>query len=215
MRTLSPFMQSFEQLPATLPIFPLANAIVLPGSNLPLNIFEPRYLNMLQDAMQNHRLIGMIQPRDESNEPALYQVGCAGRITRYQETSDGRLEITLTGLCRFRVAEELSTTRGYRLIKPGWQEFAMDYEEPGEAAAEDRNLVISALRKFIENNNMPAEWEILEKLSTGDLTNSLLGILPLTKEDKQMLIETDTLAQRTRALGALLEDQDNQSSLKH
>ncbi len=100
-------MQQFEQLPDTLPVFPLTNAVVMPGGHLPLNIFEPRYLNMLQDAMERHRLIGMIQPRDESPNPDLYSVGCAARITRYEETNDGRLEVSLTGLCRFEIKEEL------------------------------------------------------------------------------------------------------------
>ena len=117
------------QLPDVLPVFPLANAVVLPGGYLPLNIFEPRYLNMVQDAMEGHRLVGMVQPRDDSTKPELYQVGCAGRVTRYYETQDGRLEIVLSGLCRFRIGEELSTTRGYRLIKPDWSEFEIDYAD--------------------------------------------------------------------------------------
>ena len=118
MSRLSPFVQPFEQLPPTLPVFPLSSAVVLPATNLPLNIFEPRYLNMVQDAIESHRLIGMIQPRYDTANPGLYQVGCAGRITRYAETNDGRLEIALTGLCRFTIGEELSTTCGYRLVKP-------------------------------------------------------------------------------------------------
>ena len=120
MKPHSPFMQAYDQLPDTLPVFPLPNAVILPGGYLPLNIFEPRYLNMLEDAMASHRLIGMIQPRDDNTQPALYQFGCAGRISRYEETRDGCLEIMLSGLCRYEIKQEITTTRGYRLIIPDW-----------------------------------------------------------------------------------------------
>ena len=128
MKELSPFMQTFDRLPATLPIFPLHNAMMFPGGNLPLNIFEPRYVNMLQDAMRSDQLVGMIQSRDESGKPDLFKVGCAGRVTRYEENDDGRIEIILTGLCRFQVQEELASTRGYRLIVPDWSAYACDYD---------------------------------------------------------------------------------------
>ena len=108
----SPFMQSYQELPSTVAIFPLSGVVLLPRARLPLNIFEPRYLNMIQDAMQGQRLIGMIQPSSDQSDD-LQQVGCAGRITHYAETNDGRLEIILSGLCRFRIAQELPTVRMY------------------------------------------------------------------------------------------------------
>ena len=116
MKNHSPFSQPFELLPTTLPVFPLSSAVVLPRGLLPLNIFEPRYLNMIKDAMQGEQLIGMIQPQDNKTGSTLVKVGCAARIIRYEETSDGRLEILLAGLCRFEVREEISSMRGYRLI---------------------------------------------------------------------------------------------------
>jgi len=211
----SPFMQNLEQLPYTLPIFPLANAVVLPGGILPLNIFEPRYLNMLQDAMESHHLIGMIQPRDDSAKPELYQVGCAGRITRYEETYDGRLGIVLTGLIRFRIAEELSTTPGYRLIRPDWSEFSIDFDEVIEPETQQKTRFNSALKAYLDHNEMQADWKMLEKLSSEELSNSLVSILPLSNSDKQLLIETDTLANRLRAFTAILEGDNQLSGVQH
>ena len=215
MNRLPPFVQPFEHLPATLPVFPLSNAVVLPASNLPLNIFEPRYLNMVQDAMESHRLIGMIQPRDDTANPDLYQVGCAGRITRYAETNDGRLEIALTGLCRFSIEEELSTTRGYRLVKPDWSKFAADYREPVEASKQDITRFMSALRAYLSEKNMQADWSMLEQLGTETLTNSSVAVLPLGVEDKQLLVETDTLVNRLRAFTAILEGHTENSVVRH
>ena len=215
MKKHSPFTQSFDQLPDTLPVFPLANAVVLPGGFLPLNIFEPRYLTMVQDAMESHRLIGMIQPRDDSKKPGLFQVGCAGRITRYHETMDGRLEIVLTGLCRFRIDDELSTTRGYRLVKPDWSEFAVDFasgEEPGDV---DKSQFDTAFKTYLEHNEMQADWNTLQKLSNEELINNLVGVLPLSDADKQMLIEADTLAHRLRAFTAILEGNSKISGIQH
>ena len=215
MKRHSPFMQTFDQLPATLPVFPLPNAVLLPGASLPLNIFEPRYLNMLQDAMESHHLIGMIQPRDESSLPPLYDVGCAGRITRYEETNDGRLEITLTGLCRFEIKQELSTLRGYRLIEPDWSGFSIDFEEQEEPDSQSKLAFNAAVRSYFIQNNMDADWGLLDKLRVEELANSLFNYLDLTNEDKQMLIETDTLANRLKAFSAILESKDNDEERKH
>lgn len=215
MNKLSPFMQHFDQLPNTLPVFPLANAVVMPGGHLPLNIFEPRYLNMLQDAMEGHRLIGMIQPRDESPKPELYKVGCAARITRYEETSDGRLEISLTGLCRFKIKEELVTTRGYRLIIPDWSRFAIDYEEQTEPDAIIQKTFINALRGYFKQTDMKLDWEVMEKLDAESLLNALFYFLNLSDEDKQMLIEIDTVEQRIKAITAILEGNNEISEIRH
>ncbi len=215
MKRHSPFMQTYEQLPDTLPVFPLPNAVLLPGAHLPLNIFEPRYLNMLQDAMESHHLIGMIQPRDESPQPSLFQVGCAGRIIRYEETSDGRLEVLLKGLCRFEVKQELSTLRGYRLIVPDWSRYAIDFDEQEQPDAQSKLVFHGAVRSYFNQNNMEADWDLLDKLSVEELTNSLFNYLPLTNEDKQMLIETDTIANRIRAFTAILENNDSAEERKH
>lgn len=208
-------MQQFDQLPTTLPIFPLVNAVVMPGGHLPLNIFEPRYLNMVQDAMESHRLIGMIQPRDESPKPNLFKVGCAARITRYEETNDGRLEISLTGLCRFRVEEEIVTTRGYRLIVPDWSKFSLDYEEQPEPDEIIQSSFINALKGYFNQTDMKLDWEVMEKLDAQDLLNTLFYFLNLSSEDKQMLMEIDTIGQRIKVLTAILENHQSESVHRH
>ena len=215
MKKHSPFTQDFEQLPDTLPVFPLTNAVVLPGGFLPLNIFEPRYLNMVQDAMESHHLIGMIQPRDDSAKPELFAVGCAARIVRYLETDDGRLEILLAGLCRFTIEEELSTTRGYRLVKPDWSNFAIDYADVGEPTDIEKTQFKTALRTYLEDIDMQADWKNLEKLTSEELINSLAGVLPVNAADKQLLIEADTLAHRLTAFTAILEDHNQVSGVRH
>ncbi|WP_299879748.1 LON peptidase substrate-binding domain-containing protein [uncultured Cocleimonas sp.] len=215
MSKLSPFMQHFDQLPNTLPVFPLGNAVVMPGGHLPLNIFEPRYINMLQDAMESHRLIGMIQPRDDSPKPELYKVGCAARITRYEETNDGRLEISLTGLCRFEIKDEIVTTRGYRLIVPEWSKFAIDYEEQSEPDAVTQKSFINTLKVYFNQTDMKLDWEVLEKLDAENLLNALFYFLNLSNEDKQMLIEIDTIEQRIKAITAIFESNNKVSEIRH
>lgn len=215
MKPHSPFMQAYDQLPDTLPVFPLPNAVILPVGYLPLNIFEPRYLNMLEDAMSSHRLIGMIQPRDDNPQPALYQVGCAGRVSRYEETRDGRLEIMLSGLCRFAIKQEITTTRGYRLIIPDWSNFSSDYEEQQQPDPQSTLSFNGMVRSYFKQNNMDADWGLLEKLSVEELVNSLINYLPLSIEDKQMLIETDTLVNRITVFTAILESDSTESGVKH
>ena len=208
MTSRSPFTQKFAKLPETLPIFPLQGAVLLPDGSLPLNIFEPRYLNMVQDSMQTHRLIGMIQPRDQNSVPALYDTGCAGRITRYLETHDGRLEIVLSGICRFRVQRELDTVRGYRLVIPDWSEYSVDYEvqEPSETSMA---MLHSSLRAYFDNNDIEADWNLLDQLKPSLQVSTLLGALPLTNEDKQLLLEAPSLEERVRAFAALLIERDD------
>ena len=147
--------------------------------------------------------------------PALYDVGCAGTITRYEETNDGRLEITLTGLCRFEIKQELSTLRGYRLIEPDWSGYAHDFDEPELPDSQTKLAFHAAVRSYFIQNNMDADWDLLDKLSIEELANSLFNYLDLTNEDKQMLIETDTLANRLKAFSAILESKDNAEERKH
>lgn len=198
-----PFTQMYEALPDTLPVFPLGSAVVLPGSELPLNIFEPRYLNMVQDALGGHHLIGMIQPRDASNTPELHDVGCAGRISRYQETRDGRIELVLTGVCRFRIDDELPTTRGYRLVTPNWQEFAGDYDQPAVSKATARDLN-SALRHYLESRSLQIDNDVLDSMEAVDIANNLISSLPFSVGDKQLLLEASGVDARIKALSALL-----------
>lgn len=215
MKNQSPFMQAFDHLPATLPIFPLSNAIMLPGGNLPLNVFEPRYLNMLQDAMRSDQLIGMIQPRDDTEKSTLFDVGCAGRITRYEENQDGRVEIGLTGLCRFQIQEELTSTRGYRLVVPNWSAYTCDYEEQKPASELASVSFRVALKSYFSENNMDADWTMLEKLNVEELASSLFGFLPLSVEDKQLLVEIDSFSDRLTAFTAVLENSSKPTTTLH
>ena len=215
MKRFSPFCQAFEQLPDTIPVFPLAGAVILPCGNMPLNIFEPRYLNMVDDAMRSHRLIGMIQPLDESGEPALYSTGCAGRIYRYLETDDGRLEIVLRGLCRFRVLDELQTTRAYRQVTADWSGFADDLKQTGEPDQVSKARFRSALKSYLVSGNMQADWGTLDKLASEELVNNLVSVLPLGIADKQILLETETLSGRLRAFTAILEGNDTGREVRH
>lgn len=209
----SPFMQGFESLPQTLAIFPLPNVVLLPGASLPLNIFEPRYLNMLQDAMQSSRLIGMIQPIGEKADDLQY-VGCAGRVTHYVETRDGRLEIVLSGLCRFRVGQELPTVRGYRLVQPNWAGFESDYDTEA-IAAEELSGFRSILRRYLNEMDIEADWERMEQLDGESLVSNLVMALPLDPADKQLLLEAADVKRRMQLLGSLLELPAAQQGTKH
>jgi Lon protease-like protein len=207
-------MQSFEQLPQALPIFPLPNVVVLPRGHLPLNIFEPRYLNMVHDALAGDRLIGMIQPTSDDSPSSLSNTGCAGRIVRYEETHDGRLEIVLTGLCRFNVASELATTRGYRLIQPNWNRYAGDFAAPVEPDPQAILLFKGVLRQYFQQTNIDVEDDVLEKLHIEDLLSSLLSFLPIEPEDRQILLEADDLAARIKSFTAILQSPKD-SQLQH
>jgi Lon protease-like protein len=215
MRAKSPFMQRFEELPAVLRIFPLANAVFLPGGHLPLNIFEPRYVNMVRDALRSDQLIGMIQPRDDAPPNDLFSVGCAGRIIRYEEKIDGRVELILAGLCRFEIDQELSTTRGYRLVVPSWQRFAGDFNKNSSAKAETIFAFKFALRAFIKKKEIDADWKMLDALAIEDLANSLLSYLPISPEDKQILLEAESFANRLRVFTAILEGEGRSSRVTH
>ena len=206
--SVNPFSPPFTSLPETLPIFPLPGAIVLPGAELPLNIFEPRYLNMIDDALGSHRLIGMIQPDPgAAADTDLYPTGCAGRITQFRETSDGRIEMVLSGVCRYDLGEELPTTRGYRLIVPDWSRFDGDYieAEGGRHAAHEH--MIRAVKRYFEAKQLDVDWPMLERLSSVRLMNSLSMALPLSVQEKQMLLETVEPGQRLNAFIALLESE--------
>lgn len=215
MRELSPFTQTFDKLPQTLPIFPLKNAVVLPGGQLPLNIFENRYLNMVQDAMESHHLIGMIQPQSDDHDAELNHIGCAARVTRYDETKDGRIEISLTGICRFSIREELVTARGYRLVVPDWSNYAIDYEDYDKPDAATEFAFLNILRSHFKQLNMDIDWKLMEKMSIEDLFNALFYFVDVTDQDKQMLLEMDTLSQRIKAITGILDNNSAESQIKH
>lgn len=204
----SPFFVPFAQLPETLPIFPLPGAIVMPGSELPLNIFEPRYLNMVSDSLSTHRMIGMIQPNPNAvNETGLCRTGCAGRITQYRETADGRIEMVLSGVCRYDVGEELPTTRGYRLIIPDWSRFRYDYAEHRHLLRDQQGRLIRTLKRYFEAKQLKTDWNKLEGLPTVGLVNSLSAALPLSEQYKQALLETVDPIERLHIFTEMLDSE--------
>jgi hypothetical protein len=203
----SPFLPRFTELPDVLPIFPLAGAVVMPGVQLPLNIFEPRYLNMVQASLAADHLIGMVQPRareSAADRPALHHVGCAGRITSYSETNDGRIIMVLTGLCRFEVVEELGMQDGFRRVRPNWSRFADDYREES-APLPERDAFMSSLRSYCERRSVEVPWDDIADMVDADLVNLLCAHLPLGSDDKQALLETVELRERATLMRGLMD----------
>lgn len=207
--TQGPFHPAFDDLPARLPLFPLPGALLLPGARMPLNIFEPRYLAMAEDALAHGRLVGMIQPRQLEAEPGdsrlpLYSIGCAGRISTFAETDDGRLLITLVGVSRFRVTGEQPLRKGFRTADVDWAPFRDDLDPP-DAFLLDRTRLLTAVAGFIIASELPLNMQVLEDLSDDDLVDSLAMVCPLERSEKQALLEAATLQDRAETLIAILE----------
>lgn len=199
---------TLESLPRILPIFPLGGALLLPRGRLPLNIFEPRYLAMVEDVMAGHRMIGMVQPLDPDSRaaaPPVYGLGCAGRITSYAETEDGRYLITLTGVSRFIIAGELEMTEGgYRQVTASWDHYARDLAGE-ERDCLDRPRLLAGLRSYFRAHGLSAEWSALEAAPEERLVNSLAMICPFADCEKQALLEAADLTERANLLIALVE----------
>jgi Lon protease-like protein len=202
MHPKSPFTQPFDRLPQTLPVYPLGNAL-LPGGELPLEFFEPRFLNLVSDALKSDQLIGMIQPRTDKAESALYDIGCAGRIRQYRERKSGRIDVMLTGVCRYRIIEEIRTTRGYRLVKPDWSDYADDYESE-RVDPERVGRFNEALHEYFSRNDLRVDWGVLQRLEIEEVVNNLVLILELTTEQKQLLLEAPTVNQRLDVFRSLI-----------
>jgi Lon protease-like protein len=204
---MNPFTLPFERLPAALPIFPLPNAVVMPGAQLPLNIFEPRYLNMVFDSLGDDRMIGMVQPHPAAKgetSPKVYRTGTAGRITSFSETPDGRLLIVLSGVCRFDIREEIPTIRGYRRVIPDWDRFRIDYESSSVVSC-DREKLAALLKGYFQQKNLNADWTVMESMSIPVLINVLIGQLPFEVSERQALVETVSVEERYAKLLGLLE----------
>ena len=202
-----PFDHPTHPLPGTLPIFPLAGVLLLPRGRLPLHIFEPRYVAMLEDALAGDRLIGMIQPLDPACRdpaPVLYPVGCAGRISAFRDLEDGRYLVTLTGLSRFRIGRELEEGRGYRRVEPVWHEFADDLTEIAGPPFE-RTRLLEALPCYFEAHEIVADWDSVRNAPDERLVTSLAMICPLAPNEKQALLEAATLPERAQLLTSLVE----------
>lgn len=203
----SPFDPSFECLPEVLPIFPLPSCLLLPGGRLPLNIFEPRYLAMVNDALKSDRLIGMVQPRDGMTalgRPEIYSLGCAGRITTFSETEDGRYLVTLDGLVRFRIKQELDLAAGdYRRVRADFSDFRHDLNE--EEAEIDRQALLTTLRTFFDRQGINGDWDAIEQTGNERLVTSLAMLCPFSAGEKQALLEAAGLPERAASMIAMLQ----------
>jgi len=201
---MSPLFPTFDGLPRTVPVFPLSGALLLPSGQLPLNIFEPRYLAMVDDALASDRLIAMVEPRDAGAVPAVHQVACAGRITSFEETDDGRYLITLHGICRLTLRDELPTTRGYRRFQCDWSRFAGDMDDPGPIEI-DRKRLSRALERYFRHHGISANWEAIENTASGRLVTSLAMICPFSALEKQALLEAPCQQDRADMVLSLIE----------
>ena len=194
-------------LPAVLPVFPLPGVVLFPRARLPLHIFEPRYLALLEDCLKTPgRLIGMIQPRDEApaETPRLAAVGCAGRLTSFSETEDGRYMVTLTGVCRFRLGAEVAGFPPYRRFQIDWAPFLADMEKAESDPGFDKAGFLDLLSRYLRARQLGTDWAGLKEADTEHMVNALSMLLPLTAKDKQALLEAPTLTVRRKTLMALL-----------
>jgi Lon protease-like protein len=203
---------SLADLPETIPIFPLPGALLLPRARLPLNIFEPRYLAMLEDTLKTpHRLIGMIQPVavPDGHEPKggarLHRIGCGGRVTAFQETEDGRYLITLSGVSRFRLREQLDGFTPYQRATVEWQDFDRDLGRAESDPDFDRPEFLKVLARFFDTAQLSSDWDSLKEADVELLINSLSILCPFDPEEKQALLEAPTLANRRETLVTLME----------
>ena len=197
-------------LPTEFAVFPLEGALLLPGGRLPLNIFEPRYLRMIDDALGSGRVIGMVQPDPvrpaTPTGPALYRTGCMGRLTSFSETEDGRYLVTLSGLTRFWTAVELEVCRGYRRVRADLVRFAGDREAPDEGGtAINRKRLLAALRSYFTAQGFDAKWESINEMENDALVTTLSMVCPFEPSEKQALLEAASLLDRADTLTALLE----------
>ena len=195
---------SLGDLPKRIAVFPLTGAVLFPKTQLPLNIFEPRYVQMLNAALTTqHKLIGMIQPQ-ANNNGLLKKVGCVGRITSYNETDDHRYLITLNGIIRFEIDEELDTTTEYRQVSANYGNYLTDLTSE-DVTNVDRESLLKLIKKYLKNKNLLADWDIIQQTPTEQLINYSGVLVPFTPEEKQLLLEAKTIMGRSRALEALYQ----------
>jgi Lon protease-like protein len=199
---------TLQDLPVEFPIFPLPGALLLPHGRLPLNVFEPRYLAMVEDSLAAGRVFGMIQPNAHAPRaptgPSLYQIGCLGRLTQFAETSDGRFLITLTGVSRFRVNDELPIRRGYRRVQADFTPFVRDLEPPHERTALRRPEFLGALKPYFKVHGIDANWDAIDEMPDSMLVTTLAMLCPFDDAEKQALLEAPTEQDRAADLLALL-----------
>ncbi len=198
-----------KNLPKKLPVFPLSNFIIFPKTTVPLNIFEPRYIDMINDSMQSDKLIGMIQPKNsmnKDNNPELYEVGCAGKITSFNETNDGRFLIELKGITRFKNIKEIKTKKKYRILEVSYESFYQDLtDEKDEIRFSDLELIFKDLKSLFEKRGFIINWKALEKQSLDETINALAMASPFTLEEKQILLEAKNLDLRKNKIAEILK----------
>ncbi len=204
MKPKSPFTQPYENLPQELPIYPLENAL-LPGGELPLTIDEANYLAMFLDVLKTDQLIGMVQPQDNNPHNDIYQTGCAGRIRQYRERTDGKLNIMLTGICRYKIIKELPMKNGYRRVMADWSDFEQDYQTE-EVPAQKIDHFMASLRNYFDRHMMQVDWKVLDELPIEQVVNNLVLILNLSIDSKQRLLESPTVVDRLQLFSQLLEE---------
>ena len=197
-----------EDLPNKIPVFPLSNFIIFPKTTVPLNIFEPRYIDMINDSMKSNKLIGMIQPKTSNIKqikPELHEVGCLGKITSFRETEDGRFLIEIKGLVRFRKITELDTENKYRVLEVNFKDFYQDLEDKKENLKfSDLELIFKDLKSLFEKRGFIINWKALEKQSLDETINALAMASPFSLEEKQVLLEAKNLDNRKEKISQIL-----------
>ena len=198
-------MKKIENLPKKISVFPLSNFIIFPNTSVPLNIFEPRYIKMIDDSMKTNRIIGMIQPKNKDEIPGLYSVGCAGRITSFNETDDGRYLIIIKGVSRFKILKEISNNKTYRECKVSFEEFNIDMiNNYNEIKFTDLELIFKNLKTLFNKKGYTVNWKELEKQSLDQTINTLVMASPFSLEEKQVLLETIDIKNRKIELEKIL-----------
>ncbi|MDC2970882.1 LON peptidase substrate-binding domain-containing protein [Candidatus Pelagibacter sp.] len=197
-----------ENLPKTISVFPLSNFILFPKTTVPLNIFEPRYIDMIDDSMKSNKLIGMIQPRSTTNNsavPELHNVGCLGKITSFRETEDGRFLIELRGLIRFKNKKEIITEKKYRVLEVDFNDYSQDLKnEKEDLKFADLELIFKDLKSLFEKRGFVINWKALEKQSLDETINALAMASPFSLEEKQILLEAENLDMRKNKISQIL-----------
>ena len=201
--------ESASDLPSKVRLLPLSGALLLPGGQLPLNIFEPRYLQMFEDAVIKDRLIAMVQPLEEKKEaskpaePETYNIGCVGRVTAFQESGDGRYIINLSGICRFKIVSKIQTTKNFQSCEVEY--FEGDFNEETSGGGVDRERLLKTFRNYLDANQMDADWESVEETDTDQLVNALCMMSPYGPAEKQAMLEAEDIVLRAETLIAITE----------
>ena len=197
-----------NDLPKTISIFPLSNFIIFPKTTVPLNIFEPRYIDMINDSMKSNKMIGIIQPKNSNNDqiiPELHEVGCLGKITSFRETEDGRYLIELKGLIRFKVIKEIHSKKKYRVLEVDFKDFQQDLSHEKEKLKfSDLELIFKDLKSLFEKRGFIINWKALEKQSLDETINALAMASPFSLEEKQILLEAQNLDNRKEKISQIL-----------